>query len=139
MVLIRCEEGKKARYEEVLSLTAADELLWEFGRIKLKQIKDGKVTEDPVLMHQASRKLIEKLGGALRDIPAAPAERRQAADLAQQLLLDMTVYMSLMRPMKPGARGGDAAVEVLPVTAVADLKGRLGNAKATIVICPFLD
>jgi hypothetical protein len=140
-VLIRCGEGRNACYKEVLSFTAADELLWEFGKIKLAQIKDGKLKDgDPVLMHQASRKLIEKLDSALRAIPADAAEMRQAADIAQRLLLDMTVYMSLMRPIKPGARGGETAVEVFqPAEVGTDQKSRLANAKATIVIAPFLD
>lgn len=137
-VHLRRMEGKKAVYDELTRFSVEDELLWEFGEFKLAERKGGQLKEGKaVLMYQGTRLLIERVRTVLDRIPADPEEQRTAADEAGTILVDMAAYMSIMRPMKPGVRGGENGVEILAVaTSEGDHKSRLGNAKGAIVIIP---
>lgn len=139
-VFVRRTAAKNSEYDQVLTFGADAGELWEFGQVKLAELKDGKIQDGKgMLLYQASRGMLERLKAALEAVDEADAAKHAAAQDALGLINQMPIYISLVRPLKPGLRGPEDKIEVLSAVDATDDPTKHAKTRARVLIMPFLD
>jgi hypothetical protein len=124
-------ENGKRRFDKLLTFEAKDGLVWEIGPIELK--RPGGALPEKKLLYQASRKLAARILSALDALPAGNAAVEAAVATCKATLGDMATYMDLVRPMKPGLRGKDGALEFRVAVAAGT---PVGTSTAELMVVP---
>ncbi|WBO23219.1 hypothetical protein [Sphingomonas abietis] len=139
-VFVRRTTAKNSEYDEVLAVGVDAGELWEFGQVKLAELKDGKIQDGKaMLLYQASRGMLERLKAALEAVGEGDDAKHAAAQDALGLINQMPIYISLVRPLKPGPRGSDGQIEVLAAAETADDPKKQANTRARILVIPLAD
>lgn len=131
--IVSTENGRRTTVS-LFTFTAGEGLVWEIGPIALKR---ANAPPEKKLLYQASRTLAAKIVDALDERSGDPnAAVRAAVERCKAHLQEMETYMALVRPMKPGPRGKDNAIEfrtAAPASAAA------GSSQSDLVIVPHKD